>query len=404
LIKVKLGWISAAAYASTGYGIMTKEIVSRLIKKGYDVLCIGGIGGQTVWGGKLNYHTDIAEIPVVPTMGHLGGKDVANIYIRRYELDVIITFWDCFVVNYAGELLVPAIQMIPIDAPFTHKMYNDVKDAYKIIAYSKFGYNELLKWFPPSKIEYIPHGINTEVFKPQPEKETKRFREMFGIPEDSFLFVTLGANVGERKQLPLLLHAFKQFLKKHKDAYLFMYTNPNMAFPQGYDLLGIADALGIREHLKYPPIDPILDPWEQKDLAIIYSAADVYITPSLGEGFGVPILEAQSCGTPVIGTDCSAIHELVEGHSWLIKTVKEFVFYPVWIPTLQVYPVPDMEHMLMCMESAYKDRDLLETLGKKAREFALQYDWKYIMPKWYNFLDEVEYEINMFKTLIKELA
>ncbi len=51
--------------------------------------------------------------------------------------------------------------------------------------------------------------------------------------------------------------------------------------------------------------------YDQRYLALMYNAADVFLGPSRGEGFGIPIIEAQACGTPVIVTNFSSMPELV---------------------------------------------------------------------------------------------
>jgi len=400
--------------AKTGYGKQTKEILTNLIAEGYEIFNIGGIGGETVWGGKIDYvartHFENGKevidvrIPILPTMGHLGGRDVAKLYIQRYDLDLIITLWDCFAIEYTGKLRVPAINYLPIDSPMTNKIYNQVKDSYKIVAYSKFGYNELLKWFPAGKVDWIPHGLYCEKFRPHSEKENRKFKELI-IPaadaEECFLILDVAANVGERKQLPFLIEAFARFCKKHDDAYLYLFSNPVMAYPQGYDLLTLADQFGVRDKILYPKVDPILDPWTDEELSRLYSAADVFVSPTIGEGFGVPILEAAACGTPSIVTNCSSMIELVRGHGWLIDTVPEdvYVFVPVWIPNLQRYRVPDMRSLLNNLEKAYIDREKLREYGKMSRKFALKYDWKNVIPLWKNFLNRVEEELQFLKQL-----
>ena len=395
---ISIGWISAAAYATTGYGRICKEVVSRLIKNKWNVLNIGGIGGTTVWGGKMDYPVDDIHIPIVPTVGQIAGQDVIQVFLKKYNLDLLITHWDSFAINYVQHLPIPSINYLPIDAPFTEKMFNDVKGSHKVVAFSKYGYNELMKWFPLDKLGYIPHGINTEEWKPIDRKKIRE--DLFDVDEDKFIIVTNGANVGERKQLPLMLKIFKKFLKTHPDSLLYMFTNPTVAFPKGYDLMAFMNTLGLEDHVFYPRYDPIIEPWSNQQLCELYSASDVYLTTTLGEGFGIPILEAMACGIPVIGPNNSAIPELVSGHGWVADICDDFEFVPVWIPTCQTYPVPSIKSILESLDDAYKHPEKRKEYGKKSREFALRYDWKKVMPLWENLLLQTEEYINVFKKRI----
>jgi len=398
---MRIGWVSAPAYARTGYGRITDEILSRLVEK-YEVVNIGG-GSEAIWGGKLNIATESGkQFTVLPTFGKLGGADVVPHYVRRYNLDLVITLWDSFVVGYSEAVGVPVIHYFPIDAPFTRQMYDYVAPAYRLIAYSKFGYAELLKWFPPSRISYIPHGIDTKVFKPCDEETKRKVRASLypqPVPEDAFLIIFVGANVGERKQIPYLLLIFKKFLKKHPNSYLYLYTNVGGQYPQAYDLIPFANEHGILDHIRYPDFTPVLDPVEDELLAQFYAASDVFCTTTLGEGFGMGILESMACGTPVIGPCCSTIPELVRGHGWVVPTLADYMFIPVWIPTQQIYPVVGMSSMLHAIEEAYNSPEKRKKFGKESREFALNYDWTKIMPVWFRFLEAVEDELDLLKRL-----
>lgn len=397
---LNVGWLSASPVATTGYGIQTKEITSRILSSGrHNIKCIGGTGGTIIWGGHtfLPVKKQGVEIEILPTLGDMTGKDVLPGYIKKHNLDVIISLWDCYVVSWLQDIKIPACMYIPIDAPFTKQMYDYVRGAYFVIAYSKFGYNELLKWMAPSKVRYIPHGIDTEEMKPASENEKKEMRETINVPEDAFLVIDAGANIGERKHIPLLMKVFSDFAKKHDDAYLYLFSNSLTQFPQGYNLMAFAENFGIKDRVRVPEMDPIIAPWSNTDLAKLYSCADVMATTTVGEGFGIPVAEAQACGTPVIATECSSMTELVSGHGWLVETVPEdrYVFTPVWLPTCQMYPVPDMREFYKCLSIAYHDRNLLKEFGRKSREFMLQYDWSKVMPMWYELLDEIESDFQL---------
>jgi len=394
-----------APYAQTGYGKMTREIVSRLIERGMQVYSIGGIGGMTVWGGKMEYPTPRAKITVLPTIGDIGGSNVAEMYIHKYKLDLMVTLWDTFITEYTGNLSVPAVNYMPIDGHLTGRMAHYVRNAIRVVAYSKFGHRELLSRLPASQVGYIPHGVDCSVYKPFSDEARQKVRSMI-LPkghQDGFLFLNVGANMGERKQLPLLLIAFKRFLERNPkaDAYLFLFTNADQPYPQGYDLPAFADELGIRQRLLWPSESPILEPVSEHEMASLMSAANVYVSPALGEGFGLPVIESESCGTPVIHSNSSTAPELVGGHGWLVEIDPEYLLVPAWIPTLQTYPVVKISSLVNCMEEAYNSPDLVKKYGEAARRFAQGYDWPLVMPGWFKLFQDVEEEIEVFREVLK---
>ncbi|MBU1349487.1 hypothetical protein KJ781_05445, partial [Patescibacteria group bacterium] len=209
-------------------------------------------------------------------MGRIGGRDVVPHYIKKHKFDLIITLWDCFCVDYAEHIDAPMVNYLPVDAPFTRKMYDYVKHSYRIIAFSNFGYHELLKWFPPAKISYIQHGVDTNLYTPISEEDRKKVRKQINVPEDAFLLIHVGANIGERKHIPQMMLVFKKLLERHENVYWYIYTNMQAEYPQGYDLISFADQLDVLKHLRYPQFNPILEPLEDEGMALLYAASDAY--------------------------------------------------------------------------------------------------------------------------------
>ena len=119
------------------------------------------------------------------------------------------------------------------------------------------------------------------------------------IPEDAFLMVCVQANVGPRKLIPLMLRTFAKFVKEHPKAHLYLHSNVYSDIPQGYNIPALCKSFGISDHVSWPSSNPILEPASDEDLNRLYNAGDVYITNAIGEGFGLPVLEAQSAGIPV---------------------------------------------------------------------------------------------------------
>ncbi len=414
---MKIGWVSVSPWAKTGYGRITRDVVSRLLEK-HDVMCLGHETDVLVWGGKKeltfpNGRTVTTLIIRNPLVDAAGTAGMVKVYAQKHKFDILLGFWDVYALDFLNSVGVPFMDYIPIDAPMTQKWVNYAQGAQKVILYSRFGYREAAKFIAPSRLDYVPHGVDTKAFRPL-NRDKNDLRELVSatanrpIPKDVFLFVNTAANYGARKHLPLLLETFARFIKD-KPAHLYLHTNFHMDAPAGYDLASLIDSLGISEHVSYPTYDPIIEPVEDVEFANLYNAADVYISNSVGEGFGMPVIESMACGIPAIAPDNSTMPELVKGRGWLVGNVDEKAYadYPVYVPTMQRYPVPDQLDMLKQMRSAYSNPERLAEYGARSRSLAVTYDWDVVMQKWFSLLETVAEDIrlqNEIKAALKRPA
>src|SRR3990167_2078922 len=125
-------------------------------------------------------------------------------------------------------------------------------------------------------------------------------------------------------------------------------------------------------------------------MAKIYNTFDCLLCPSTNEGFGLPIIEAQACGIPVIVNDFTSMPELIiEGETGF----KCEVAYHRFTPLLSFIGIPDVKSIYNCMEKVF-NADRVK-IGKKAREYMIEnYDTKLIFDtKWKPFLKKIELEI-----------
>ena len=161
---------------------------------------------------------------------------------------------------------------------------------------------------------YVPHGIDTAVFRPLPEIRQKA-REALSLPPDGFLVGMVGANRGNplipRKGFPQAFHAFSRFAAEHEDAWLYVHTQAVPDPGSGINLDVLATVTGCPAgRVRFPEASAWHLGISPDQMAVLYNAFDVLLNPSWGEGFGIPIMEAQACGVPVITSDHSAMSEL----------------------------------------------------------------------------------------------
>lgn len=219
---------------------------------------------------------------------------------------------------------------------------------------------------------YVPHAIES-VFRPTPATNEFNARELMGVPDDAFVVTVNAANKGttpSRKAWPENLYAAARFLERHDDAWLYLHTNPHSTGGVGLDLKRIAQAVGIdQDRVRYVDTYRYLHGGVTPEgLAMIYTASDVLLATSMGEGFGIPTVEAQACGTRVIVTDFAASADLV-GDGYKVQ------WQPYWDePQRNWFASPLMHDIETALEWSYEQREEHGSHSEQAVEFAAQFD------------------------------
>lgn len=152
-----------------------------------------------------------------------------------------------------------------------------------------------------AKIHIVPLGVS-QSFKPLVnKKQLYRTRQKFHLEKPYILYV---GDVNYNKNLPVLLEAFAQLPKPELNLVVvsqaFKYPN----IPEVKKLHDLVSELKIVS--RFTPISEI----SIEELVALYNLAQAYVQPSLYEGFGLPVLEALSCGTPVVVTNVASLPEV----------------------------------------------------------------------------------------------
>ena len=149
----------------------------------------------------------------------------------------------------------------------------------------------------PAKVTVIYEAAGPE-FKPASPAEQEQVRRRYGLPEQFLVHVGV---IEPRKNLTRLVEA----LQRLRDQGL---TVPLVVIgPKGWlydDFFRCLEQLPVRDAVSFPGYLPLAD------LAAVYSAARLAVTPSVYEGFGLPVLEAMACGTPVVCSSASSLPEI----------------------------------------------------------------------------------------------
>lgn len=150
----------------------------------------------------------------------------------------------------------------------------------------------------PDKIYVLPCACNSRM-KPIEDIQIKNeVRERYGLEKPFLLFV---GNFNPRKNLERIIRAYDKVKEQERIPHeLIIVGEYGWKFNYKKAIRGIKNETSIR-FIGFVP---------DEEMPIIYSLADIFLFPTLYEGFGIPVLEAQSCGTPVITSGITALPEV----------------------------------------------------------------------------------------------
>jgi glycosyltransferase involved in cell wall biosynthesis len=173
-----------------------------------------------------------------------------------------------------------------------------VRQAQRVITISKSGRQDVHHFFgvPLERIDVVYPGVGNE-FRPFPLPIVQQFRQQKGLPERFILHV---GTLQPRKNIPVLLEALARL--NQPDLWLLLVGGKGWLFTE---IFAGVERLGLQDQVIFTGYVPT------EELPLWYNAASVLVFPSLYEGFGMPIIEAMACGTPVVAADSSSIPEAV---------------------------------------------------------------------------------------------
>ena len=363
-------WHSNAPWCGTGYGTQTRQVVTRMKADGHHVAVNANYGLQGM-------QTDWEGIPIFP-MG-----------VEVYSNDTVRPNFAAWTKEHPG----PALAVSLFDAwTMTEKLWEGVPTAVwtmvdhmpvppnvlatlqrpnmTAIAVTKFGQQQIER----AGVEalYIPMAIDTNLYQPGATFEGKTGRELLGFDEDHFVVGCINANKASgaggihRKAWAENILAFSIFAQDKPDARLYLHTE-RYGKHNGLVLDLLLKACGLQEnrHFKFVGQQAMHNGIPNEAMAAVYNGIDVLLASTMGEGFGLTVLEAGCTGLPAIVNNFSAQPELL-GDGWLTEG------QPYWDGTqFAWFNTPNIPSIVDALEQAYARG---RQRSDKARAHALQYD------------------------------
>jgi len=395
--KIKLLFYGDSPTISTGFGIVAKNILAQLQATGkYDITIVG-----------INYYGDPHELPYkiypasVNNKGDVYGRQRMLDVLRnkKQSFDIVFTIQDTFIMATLGESIKKLrdghiverdgkkifkkgrgfkwIYYYPIDAvPEKEWIEKSVKVADVAVPYTNYAKEKSFKHVERD-YEVIYHGVDTKTFYPMTDEEKEKFVKNFNAKTDiknNFLIVNVNRNQ-ERKGLLYTLLAFKLFQSVVPNSVL--YTHCDVKRDRGGDLIKIAARLGISNNWIYPNPETYKDghSFSAAYLNGIYNLADINISTTLGEGWGLSSSEAIACKTlNVFPNNTSLTEILAEERGLLFKSGNP----PTQILTNGpldnsiIRPMPNVEDMVEKMLWAYSHPDASKEMSEKAYSWMLE--------------------------------
>ena len=368
---------------STGYGVQAQFLMDRMMRHGLNVAVQSNYGLEgrfekikTKWG-------DVAHYPK-------GFKPYSDDVIKLWHDDfvtkhpgkknAVFTLYDVWVYNQL-EHDGPIISYVPLDhvtvPPGVKKFL--MRDNVTPVTMAPHG--QRLLESRDIKSHYAPHMLDAKIYKPTQKINGVPTRQFMEIGDDDFLVSIVAANksngIMHRKALAEQIVAFSLFLKDVPNAKLYLHMEGSKVFG-GFNIPVLLQAVGLtNKNVIIADATTLRVGYPAEQLAAIYTASDVVMNATYGEGFGVVNIESQACGTRLITSSWTASEDLAGPDSFQVAG------QPLWDePQSSFYNIPSIPSLYEALKLAYDaPRGISHDNIQFARQFEVEHVWDtYWMP------------------------
>ena len=225
---------------------------------------------------------------------------------------------------------------------------------------SEFSRRDMVRYYgmKSSQIHVVPEGVHTDVFRPIRDPERIRAWRQKRLGADSEFLCYVGKPT-ERRNLTSLIRAFAELKRRA--------AIPHKLLIAGADLPGTSPFRQVIEELGLGSEVIVLGYVGHDEMPLVYNAASMLIYPSSYEGFGMPVLEAMACGTPVIALNNTAFPEFAGGVALLLDSA-------------------EVQVLAKGIQQILADPELRERMAREGPRRAASYDWKVITQRYLDLM------------------
>ncbi len=231
--------------------------------------------------------------------------------------------------------------------------------------------------FTPAQIAIVPLGVDLDTFKPDAPSGAA-VRQRLGIGP-GIVFMNASAMTAN-KGIDLLLRAFAELCQRRSDVYLLL-KGTDQLYQSDARVQAALDAFS-------PPLRALLAQrviysgatLATAEMAALYRAADVYVSPYRAEGFNLPVLEAMASGLPVICTAGGSTDDFVSDDCAL-RIASRRVTAEMSDGTAGVQLLPGIQHLTSLLVRAAEDGAWRQSAGAAARRQAANFAWDKIVDR-----------------------
>lgn len=358
---MKVLWVGDAV-VSTGFALCTHKVCDVLHAMGHEVHVLG-----------INYFGDphpypYAIYPAVNPTEH--GHDVFGCgrlphLVAALKPDVVVLLNDPWNI----PAYVKSVQAIKTQLPdFQMPKFvawcavdsdnqkgwelNGLLD--RLIVWTDYAAQEMVKGGYKAEIDVVPLGVDTELFTRKDRDEARKVAlgTVTNLPEDPFIVGVVGRNQ-PRKRLDLTLRYFSSWLQREKATNAILYFHVAPTGEMGVDIASLTRYYNLTKNLivHSPRIGPGVDP---RLMPYVYSAFDVYMTTTQGEGWGLPCMEAMACGVPCIVPKWSALGDWTKNAAIQVQCTSTALTAPLNANPYTIGGIMDEESFCEEMSALYR--------------------------------------------------